>query len=365
MLFVSGSNLIVFMLKVLIVSTRYLGDSLLAASLAKPIKDIHPDAQVDVLTFKSNRHILNGVSGVDNLILVEQRPSKTDQAKQLLSLWNKYDWAVITQESTRAALYGYFAAKKQSILTIDKSNKGLWKRLLLTHQVPRVQGHWLDGSAQLLIPVIGTVPKVSPQTPRLDPLPEDLNSLLSNEPYVVCHTQSRYCDKNWSVSGWRALIQECLSHNLKVVFTGGSAETEIGYIKDVIKDFPSDKVLNVAGSLSFNQTATLIKNAKVYVGVDTATSHVAAATGTPCVCLYGPTDAVVWGPSPTVRNGLYSNDQAIQTLGNVTIIRNKDYLHCYQCSRHHCPLHTSNTSLGHCLQMLSHEEVWKAISLHL
>lgn len=351
-------------MKILIVSTRYLGDSLLAASLAQPIKDFDPSAKVDVLTFHSNRSILQDVPGVDNLILVDQRPSKSSQAKHLCSLWNKYDWAVITQQSTRACLYGYFAARKQTVLSIDRSSKGYWKRLLLSHQVDGIYGHLLDSNAYLLSPILGFTPHVRPQTPKPTRLPQTLQKALEDKKYLVFHTQSRYCDKNWSIDGWRNLLRESLKLGYKVAFTGGKGESERLYIESVIRDFPKVSVFNLAGELTFNQTTELIRNAKVYVGVDTATSHLAAATGTACVCLFGPTDVTVWGPSPLNREGCYSAKKAVQTLGNVTIVRNEQYLQCFQCSRHRCPLH-SDPSLGHCLQTLPYDIVWNAVSAYL
>lgn len=50
-------------MKVLIVSTLYLGDCLIAAGLAAPIKTYLPEAEVHMLTFESNRSILEGGAG--------------------------------------------------------------------------------------------------------------------------------------------------------------------------------------------------------------------------------------------------------------------------------------------------------------
>ena len=57
-------------------------------------------------------------------------------------------------------------------------------------------------------------------------------------------------------------------------------------------------VVNLAGKLAFWEVALLIGSSKVYIGPDTAVTHLAASTGTPTVALYGPTNPVKWAPWP-------------------------------------------------------------------
>ena len=63
-------------MKFLIVSLRYLGDCLLAAALAPALKARFPDAQIDMLTFKDNAPILEGVQDISHVIGVEHHPNK-------------------------------------------------------------------------------------------------------------------------------------------------------------------------------------------------------------------------------------------------------------------------------------------------
>lgn len=61
-------------MKFLIVSLRYLGDCLLAAALAPALKARFPDAQIDMLTFKDNAPILEGIQDISHVIGVEHHP---------------------------------------------------------------------------------------------------------------------------------------------------------------------------------------------------------------------------------------------------------------------------------------------------
>jgi heptosyltransferase-2 len=46
----------------------------------------------------------------------------------------------------------------------------------------------------------------------------------------------------------------------------------------------------------------ILGGCRAFVGHDSGISHLAAAAGTPCVLLFGPTDHAVWAPAnPDVR----------------------------------------------------------------
>lgn len=153
-------------MKFLIVSLRYLGDCLLAAALAPALKARFPDAQIDMLTFKDNAPILEGIQDISHVIGVEHHPNKFVQACSHLASWNKYDWALITMNSTRTVLYGYFAAKHQVMVRPYLSLEELWKRILITDQIDFVGGQILERTQPLLGPLFkGTAPKLCPIFP--------------------------------------------------------------------------------------------------------------------------------------------------------------------------------------------------------
>jgi heptosyltransferase-3 len=69
--------------------------------------------------------------------------------------------------------------------------------------------------------------------------------------------------------------------------------------------------------------ALLLKHSRLYIGVDTLISHMAAAAGTPTVVLFGPVNPVTWGPWP---KGFRDGDSPWEALGNepkgnVTIVQ--------------------------------------------
>ena len=77
----------------------------------------------------------------------------------------------------------------------------------------------------------------------------------------------------------------------------GSANERAG-VERIIGGMPScDNVLNLAGRTTFGQLGACLKRCRLLLSNDTATIHVAAAVGTPCLLLtFGPTSGWETGP---------------------------------------------------------------------
>jgi heptosyltransferase-3 len=54
--------------------------------------------------------------------------------------------------------------------------------------------------------------------------------------------------------------------------------------------------LDLSGRLSLKELAALTARARLFVGVDSAPMHMAAAMGTPVVAIFGPSGDREWGP---------------------------------------------------------------------
>jgi ADP-heptose:LPS heptosyltransferase len=57
-----------------------------------------------------------------------------------------------------------------------------------------------------------------------------------------------------------------------------------------------DKRIKVARDLPLPQLAAALARCRLFLGHDSGVSHLAAAVGTPCVLLFGPTDPAMWAP---------------------------------------------------------------------
>jgi heptosyltransferase-3 len=140
---------------------------------------------------------------------------------------------------------------------------------------------------------------------------------------------------------------------MTVVATGSNDPRERAYL-DAVWDGADTPVARLDGQLDWCALATLLKGAALYVGTDTAVTHLAAATGCPAVALFGPTDPRLWGPWPA--GGLdepWNAVGSIQRRGNVWLVQHA--LPCVPCQKEGCERHLDSHAA--CLDRLSVAEV--------
>ncbi len=114
---------------------------------------------------------------------------------------------------------------------------------------------------------------------------------------------------------WCAALR---ARGLATLVTGSTADR--AYFDEVWRDC---KVTRLDGALAWPELSAVIGGARVYVGPDTAVTHLAAAKGTQTVALYGPTGPRVWGPWPTGGlNEPWAAAGTIQHRGNVWLVQN-------------------------------------------
>jgi ADP-heptose:LPS heptosyltransferase len=99
----------------------------------------------------------------------------------------------------------------------------------------------------------------------------------------------------------------------------------------------SPDTVNVARGHNLIETAGLLSEVSLYIGVDTGITHLAALVGAPTIALFGPTQPTLWrpiGPRVSVLKGNAGRD-------------------C--CARDH-----PRDCAGVCMSELSFREVWDA-----
>ncbi len=293
---------------------RFLGDALLSTPLASAARHAWPGCEIDMLVFRGCEAMLEGNPHIDRVLTVEQRPSRSEQWRHLRTHWNRYDLAFITQTGTRPLLYGWTAARFAVAPSSAEHGKNWWKRALLWKHVPSSNATARVLENEDLLKAVGIeMASAAPTPPSAGLDRAALSTLIGADlslPYVVLHPSPRWRYKQWNDDGWRSLVRCLLDRACTVVVTGGPGDEERRYLERVLGDLRSPRLIPLPGRLSLAQTADLIRHARLFVGVDTATTHVAAATGTPTVAIFGPTDPAIWGPWP--RKGAAPTNAAVR-----------------------------------------------------
>jgi hypothetical protein len=119
-------------------------------------------------------------------------------------------------------------------------------------------------------------------------------------PNVVLHPGAASGSRRWPVDRWVAVARE-LSRRADVRLTGSDDERPLCESVAVGAGLPAASV--TAGSLDLPSLVDLVAHAALLVCGDTGVAHVATATRTPSVLLFGPTSPTFWGPA--IDRGLH------------------------------------------------------------
>ena len=96
--------------------------------------------------------------------------------------------------------------------------------------------------------------------------------------YVVFHCRSNELARDWSNSKWNRLA--------KSLTTKGWTIIEIGTERVITEDY-NRRVIDCTGRKDLQELATIVRDAKLFIGIDSAFGHVANCFKTPSIILLG------------------------------------------------------------------------------
>ncbi|MDX3233132.1 glycosyltransferase family 9 protein [Streptomyces sp. ME19-01-6] len=118
--------------------------------------------------------------------------------------------------------------------------------------------------------------------------PPDTTPLTGTDPYVVVHPGAAVGARAWSPERAVRAVAALDGAGHRVVVTGGPAE------KELTAAVAGDCALDLGGRTSFPELAGVLARAAVVVTGNTGPSPLAAAVGTPVVCLFAPVVPAEW-----------------------------------------------------------------------
>lgn len=127
------------------------------------------------------------------------------------------------------------------------------------------------------------------------PIKSDFRPSTFNRRFpVAVHPGSGSPRKNWPLKRWTELIARLDKPMLLVL---GAAERERWSAPPLARFLSTEsKQVEVASDLPLPDLAAKLSRCRLFLGHDSGVSHLAAAVGTPCVLLFGPTDPAMWAP---------------------------------------------------------------------
>lgn len=366
--------------KVLFIATRQIGDVLVTTPLISKARELWPEAEFHFLGYKGKMDMLKGNPDIAQIIETSDRPGFAEYLSLFNRLFQRYDLAFVTQPSDRAYLYGLVAAfrrvgvlgghpqGKQSASGDKVQQQNAWKKFIsmYTVDVDYFNQHVITEKLRLLEAFVQEPSQLFSKPINVTPpVGEALTPVITSQlkqSYVVLHPGPLTAYKRWPLAHWQALITHLVQRGLQVVLSASPAKQDLQLNHDILSLLNDDvrtQVIDTAGKLSIPQAGSLLRNAVLYIGVDTSITHLAAACNIPTITLFGATPPTNFGPWPNGFIGTqpFQLRARSQTVGNITILQGPG--ECVPCRKAGCLDRADSNS--ECLDLLEPNQVIAAV----
>ena len=352
---------------ILVIAVPLLGDVLLSTPLIRSVKAKWPSAEIDVITPPGGAAVLEGNPDIRKRFEPPKKPLSA-YLGFLFRRFRHYDLVLSNSASDRAVINALVMGRKRiSLLDGRHSNTGLKRRLYdYSIEVDYERYHTIVQNLKLIdeLEIEKRYDVTLPANPDSGAILTDvLGEGWQGQELAVIHPDTATPFKRWHKTGWQAVVKMLADQGLRVLITGGPSESDREYIEDTLglTEGPAE---SLAGKLSLANVAELLAHCRVYVGIDTLISHMAAAAGAPSVIVFGPVSPLTWGPWPRGYEGNGDSPWikvGSQREGNVSIVQGeKD---CVPCGKVGCL--DRRDSYSECLDTLEAIRVTDEISVKL
>ena len=306
---VKGSPIIPKDLKnILLIQLGDIGDVVLSLPCMRALRENFPDASLVVAVREKAAELIADCPWVNGVFSVsqEKRPLLDElryQANFLAGLRQfHFDLSVNLRLGDRSAMLSFLAGARQRISFYAHDGQ-LWQNRVSTHLNLldyKVGQYVADYYSSLLAAYNVTTPYPSPQLEvpvgKLRQVDEffDEERIPRDRPIIALQPFSLWQYKELSLPKYVDLIRQITPrYGLPVILVGSSDERARA---SAIAARCGTEVFNLAGKTSIGMLAAVLKTCTLFIGVDSAGMHIAAAVGTPTVSVFGPSSAASWAP---------------------------------------------------------------------
>ncbi len=263
-------------MKILIVRTGGLGDTILTLPVVHRIKKINPGVKLHMLGNETMLSVARLSGAFDGFRSIDESGfaglfSDSEPSDFLRSYFSNFD-----------EVYFFTAAKKEKIIyKVVKSGAG--KCLVLD---PSPTKKWTRHIVEHLLTIIGEKKQNSHGFCDYG-IKISGNSMIDRRG-VFIHPGSGSISKRWPIDRFFRVAERLIT---PVTFMLGPAEVESGMGNDI----PENRFTIVCPE-SISELYSLISDAALYIGNDSGVSHLAALCGIPSFLIFGATEPVIWRP---------------------------------------------------------------------
>ncbi len=316
--------------RALVIKLRHHGDVLVTSPVLTALKARAPQCEVDALVYADTAPMLLGHPALAQLHTIDRKWKQLGIFGQVAAEWRllrelrarKYDLVIHLTEHRRGAWLTRLLRPRFSIAPELAGRGAFWRGSFTHHYHLDKTGkrHAVEYNLDALRALGIDPPEAQRQlvlVPGADAEAKIAGLMrthgLAPKQFVQLHPGSRWVFKCWPAEKTAALMDALHAQGRRLVVTAAPDAKEAALL-DAIRHHTGAPFVDLSGQLTLSELAALTAQAQLFVGVDSAPMHIAAAMGTPTVVLFGPSGDKEWGPWQ-VRHRIVTTDHACRPCG--------------------------------------------------
>tara|TARA_S200000501_G_scaffold76753_2_gene68576 strand:- start:1734 stop:2726 length:993 start_codon:yes stop_codon:yes gene_type:complete len=276
--------------KLLIIPQNWLGDIVMSQTLLKKIKSNNPKTSIDILVNSSLKNLVERMPEINKVIILDCNHRELGLFKRLRLAKeikkSSYDRSIVLSRSLKSSLIPYFAK-----IPIRTGELGELRYLLINDLKEFSKESRRKTASRYISMYSDNNEKLSENYyPSLDSNSENIKNLsekydLKKDKKVIIFAPGAAFgpSKMWPVNKFRELGKK-LNNDFKILILGSNNEKSIG--NDIVTN---KNMVNLCGKTSIADAVDLMHISKFCVSNDSGLMHLAAATNTKSISIYGST----------------------------------------------------------------------------
>jgi heptosyltransferase III len=261
-------------MRILFITSNRIGDAVLSTGLLDHLIRTYPQARFTIACGPAAEGVFTRMPGLERLIVMEKRRF----GLHWLPLWAAtvgHWWHLVVD--IRASAIGWLVPRRRRVA------------------MRRRPGH----KTEQLAAILGITPPPLPVAWTAQADRDRAVSLLPDgTPIIALAPTANWTGKIWPARRFVALYEALRAGplpNARVAVLGGPGAQEHALAAPVLAALPH--AIDLCGQVSLPEAAACVARCVLYIGNDSGLTHLAAATGTPTLSLFGPTPADEYAPA--------------------------------------------------------------------
>lgn len=281
----------------LIISTTGLGDTLWGTPALRALRQTFPDSTISVLTSSIGGAVLKHNKQIDEIF--ELGPSVFFSLLRFFPLFKKRNFdAILCFHASQRMILPFCALLEAPIVVGTKDlNKDL--DFLLSKALPQKFQHEIERRLDIVQEIGARISDISlemtirPEEEKNAARFLEGHGIPSHIPIIGLHPGAKNKFKQWPSECFIEVGRRLTQHlGCQILVTGDQSEALL--VLDIASKIPG--AIPIAGELDLSSFTALLKKMMVFITNDTGPMHMAFASQTPTVAIFGPTDPKLCGP---------------------------------------------------------------------